>query len=170
LSAQLYSKYLQDNGKESEAKFVLEFVDAIMKNKNMVYPLKDNKAFDSIMINFSERVNMFVFHELCEKESDFVKLLQNTKFYGIGQNDLINPKYFHSALNNGCVPIHIRQENDEPFWSWLFTTLNLVEVKSKEQGGKFMEILVNNPEKGSKYAAGIHSKWMEYVATATSTK
>jgi hypothetical protein len=112
------------------------------------------------MLTFSNRTNMFIHYNSCEPNTNIKNVLANTKFYGIGDLDIQNPQYLLMALDSGCIPIHIRQKNDDALWNWLSTTLNLVEIKTKEQGGHFMKMITSDSKKGDRYAEGIHNLWL----------
>lgn len=113
------------------------------------------------MIPFSDRTNIFIHYTQCKDISDVSNVLDNTKFYGISAYDIKQPNYLFTALDCGCVPIHIRQINDDSIWKWLYKTLHLVEIKTNVQGGQFMELLISDSKKGDRYAQGIYEQWIE---------
>ena len=120
----------------------------------------DSYVIAESVIPFSQKTEIYLSYNLCKNEENYINRLKATKFYGIGAYDIQNPKYLFKALDSGCIPIYIRQQGDERVWKWLCSRLKLVELLDKEKGGYFMELLVNNPDKGDRYAHGIYQPWI----------
>lgn len=94
-------------------------------------------------------------HESMTSPAEYRSILLRSKFVPILKGQTFETFRLYEALELGCIPLYVRSEGDEVYWSWLRSHLTLIELKSWDQAVKLIELLEAEPSKAQQYRDGL---------------
>lgn len=93
--------------------------------------------------------------------ADIQKAFANSKFHIIEFMDN-SIELYHIVIRAGAIPLFVRREGDEEIWKQISQIYAPVEFKNWVHVCKFMNILLQDPEKGELYRKGLQEKCRQY--------
>jgi hypothetical protein len=106
-------------------------------------------------------------HESMTPPTDYKALLLRSRFIPILKGQHFETFRLYEALESGCIPLYVRSEGDEVYWSWLRSHLTLIELKSWDQAVKLIGVFELEPAKAQQYRDGLASEWTKWKAECT---
>jgi len=103
-------------------------------------------------------------HASMTPPSEYRDILLRSRFVPILKGQHFETFRLYEALELGCIPLYVRSEGDEIYWSWLRSHLTLIELKSWEQAVKLIGMLELEPAKAQQYRDGLMSEWTKWKA------
>jgi alpha(1,3/1,4) fucosyltransferase len=94
-------------------------------------------------------------HESMTSPTEYRSILLRSKFVPILKGQTFETFRLYEALELGCIPLYVRSEGDEVYWSWLRSHLTLIELKSWDQAVKLIGLLEAEPSKAQQYRDGL---------------
>lgn len=97
-------------------------------------------------------------------EKEYLDILRNSKFCPILRGNNYETFRLYECLENGVIPLVIRDEKREDtlFWKWIQEKLCLVEINGVDKAVAVIEYFLKNPEIALKYMDGLMMKWAEW--------
>ena len=165
--------------------------ECINMKKVTVIPLGYHHSGEDYDNSFDERELAWCFHgtnwfnrkEICDKlvqfapydchftpewnhltmtnEMNYTATLQNSKFCPIIRGNNSETFRLYECLENGVIPIYVRADGDELLWKWLSKNMCLLEISDWDKAVRYIEFLLQNPDRAEQYRVGIISKWRE---------
>ena len=88
--------------------------------------------------------------------------MSNSKFCPILRGNNIETFRLYEALEVGTIPIYVRCEGDDSFWSLISSKLQLIQLDSWTQAKQFITFLLEHPEQAEKYRVVLHTNWIKW--------
>ncbi len=120
----------------------LAVLDSVKPNFVKLYP-KWNDSTASSRQDYFNRL----------KESIFVPILRGNHFETFR---------LYEAIEAQSIPLIVREEGDNVFWTWLKTHLPLLEIRSYDHATKAMNLLMSNKEHLEKYRNEVYQAYMKW--------
>ena len=95
---------------------------------------------------------------------EYQQVLLKSQFVPVPRGNNAETFRLYEALDHGAIPLYVRTEGDEVYWSWLRTHLNLLELSSWDQVPMVLELFRKFPEKGEGYRTGLLNQWAKWRA------
>ena len=98
------------------------------------------------------------------QEKEYLEILRKSKFCPILRGNNWETFRLYECLENGVIPLIIRDESggDEEFWNWIREKLCLVELKGIDKAVGAVEYFLKNPDKAEAYRIGLMDKWIKW--------
>ena len=103
-------------------------------------------------------------HKTMTGPKEYQQMLLKSQFAPVPRGNNAETFRLYEALDQGAIPLYIRTEGDEVYWSWLRGHLNLLELISWDQVPKVLELFRKFPEKGESYRTGLLNQWATWKA------
>jgi hypothetical protein len=65
----------------------------------------------------------------------------------------------YECVENGVIPVYVRQRGDDAYWKMISTHLGLMEITSWDMAKNIMTILIADPTSAEIYRQHVTSKW-----------
>ena len=99
------------------------------------------------------------------KKDKYISDLSKSKFCPILRGNNVETFRLYEALEVGCIPIYIRQPDDDLFWKMISDNLSIAEIHTWNGGALFIQDLLNNPDKAEQYRTTLYNKWILWKDT-----
>jgi hypothetical protein len=95
-------------------------------------------------------------------ENDYLGALKNSKFCPILRGNNVETFRLYECLECGTIPLYVRNEGDDLFWSSIRDKLNLYELSDWDNAIEFIKKMLDNPLEAEKYRCSIYEKWQNW--------
>ena len=83
-------------------------------------------------------------HPSATTPADWQTILLNSKFVPVPRGNHFETFRLYEALEHGVVPLYVRTEGDDEFWTWLTSHVSLLELKDWSEAVHVMELFLSN--------------------------
>ena len=83
-------------------------------------------------------------HPSATTPADWQTILLNSKFVPVPRGNHFETFRLYEALEHGVVPLYVRTEGDDEFWTWLTSHVSLLELKNWSEAVHVMELFLSN--------------------------
>jgi len=142
----------------SERPFVWGFHGTNWSNREAL--LKPLLAFHPHLCHWTPEFK----HKTMTGPKEYQQMLLKSQFVPVPRGNNVETFRLYEALDHGAIPLYVRTEGDEVYWSWLRTHLNLLELISWDQVPTVLELFRKFPEKGEGYRTGLLNQWAKWRA------
>ena len=143
---------LMDHPEFSERPLVWGFHGADWKGRReMLAPLMDIEPHEC------------VFREGFSAGKDvqsYSSMLLKSKFAPVPRGNHAETFRLWEALEHGCVPIYVRCEGDEVYWTWLRSQVYLMDIGDWTKAAAVLRFFMANPDQAEQYRKGILEQWI----------
>jgi GR25 family glycosyltransferase involved in LPS biosynthesis len=101
-------------------------------------------------------------HTTMTGPKEYQEMLLKSQFVPIPRGNHAETFRLYEALDYGAIPLYVRTQGDDVYWSWLRSHLTLLELTSWNQVPKVLELFQKFPEKGEQYRAGLLDQWAKW--------
>jgi GR25 family glycosyltransferase involved in LPS biosynthesis len=103
-------------------------------------------------------------HSTMTRESDYVRILSNTRFVPILRGNNVETFRLYEALEAGCVPIYIgvNTEYDKAYSAWLKENLGLVDSVNWVSAKKYMSLPEDKYDVVENYRQALLDNWRKW--------
>ncbi len=124
---------------------------------------RDNKLsiLDSVKPNFSKLYPKW-YDPSSSTLEDFFKRLQESVFVPILRGNHFETFRLYETIEARSIPIIVREEGDEVFWTWLKSHLPILEIKSYDHAVQVMNFFMSNKEHLEKYRNEIYNAYIKW--------
>jgi GR25 family glycosyltransferase involved in LPS biosynthesis len=92
-------------------------------------------------------------------QKEYSNVLNSTKFIPILRGHHFDTFRLYEAIEHGCIPLYIRNTNDDDYWKWLSQHLSLLNIPSWESATNTINYFIKNPDKANLYIQGLTNQW-----------
>lgn len=93
---------------------------------------------------------------------DYFNILKESIFVPIIRGNHFETFRLYETIEAQSIPLIVREQGDDVFWTWLKTHLPLLEIKSYYHATKVMTFLMSNKEHLEKYRNEVYQAYMKW--------
>jgi hypothetical protein len=93
---------------------------------------------------------------------EYQEMLLKSQFVPVPRGNHAETFRLYEALDYGAIPLYVRTQGDDVYWSWLRSHLTLLELTTWDQVPKVLELFRAFPKKGEEYRAGLLDQWAKW--------
>jgi len=103
-------------------------------------------------------------HSTITRETDYIRIMNNTKFVPILRGNNVETFRLYEALEAGCIPIYVSgdSEYDKLYAAWLNDNLGLIDSVNWFSAKKYMSLPEDKYDKVEKYRAILLENWRKW--------